>query len=229
MYVVSLAEMGSVKSDSLSRSRQQRRDPERTRQDLLDAAWPIFAEKGFAAASVEDICRAAGLTRGAFYWHFTSKEDLLISAFEARRARLNQKTARRTTEMTTREGVLQAAEEEVTDPDVEEWRTWMLLSFETLLYAARNPEAQERLAGLKRSAMEVIAERARLWSDQLVLSVEDVTALFQAVNDGLAIQDLYFDENQATQRYRRLLPVLLSAVVGEAYDPEDPGAASTEA
>jgi AcrR family transcriptional regulator len=44
---------------------------------LLSAAQAVFAEKGVEAAKVEDITRRAGLSKGAFYLHFSSKEEAL--------------------------------------------------------------------------------------------------------------------------------------------------------
>ncbi|MFK4763105.1 TetR/AcrR family transcriptional regulator [Microbacterium sp. ZW T5_45] len=49
-----------------------------TRRRLLDAARVVFAELGFAAATVELICDRAGFSRGAFYSNFSSKEDLFV-------------------------------------------------------------------------------------------------------------------------------------------------------
>ncbi|KVL55206.1 TetR family transcriptional regulator [Burkholderia territorii] len=57
-------------------TRAQRRDA--TRERLLGAAHAVFAEKGYAAASVEDIAAVAGHTRGAFYSNFRSKTELLF-------------------------------------------------------------------------------------------------------------------------------------------------------
>lgn len=51
---------------------------EQTRRRLIEAACKQVAERGFAAASVRDIARAAGYTQGAFYSNFSSKEDLLL-------------------------------------------------------------------------------------------------------------------------------------------------------
>lgn len=50
------------------------------RTRLLDAALTVIRRQGFAAASVEEICRAAGVTKGAFFHHFRSKEDLGAAA-----------------------------------------------------------------------------------------------------------------------------------------------------
>jgi AcrR family transcriptional regulator len=51
--------------------------PAQTRQMLLDNALELFGSQGFHATSVQTIVDQAGLTKGAFYHHFASKEDLL--------------------------------------------------------------------------------------------------------------------------------------------------------
>ena len=52
---------------------------EETRQRLLAAARVAFAEKGYAAASMDDLTAAVGLTRGALYHHFGDKRGLLLA------------------------------------------------------------------------------------------------------------------------------------------------------
>ena len=52
---------------------------EHTRSLLLDAAEDVFAEKGFTAATLDDIAHAAGYTKGAIYKHFATKEDLFLA------------------------------------------------------------------------------------------------------------------------------------------------------
>src|ERR1700683_5091459 len=54
-----------------------------TRERLLDEAQRLFRERGYAATSLEQIAEAADVTKGAIYGHFSSKEDLLLSAIEA--------------------------------------------------------------------------------------------------------------------------------------------------
>nr|WP_081514027.1 TetR/AcrR family transcriptional regulator [Nocardia donostiensis] len=53
------------------------RDPEGARRALLESAVRLFEQKGYAATSVQSIVEGAELTKGAFYHHFESKEDLL--------------------------------------------------------------------------------------------------------------------------------------------------------
>jgi TetR/AcrR family transcriptional repressor of nem operon len=52
------------------------------RDSLLDAAVREIRSRGYSATSVDDICRAAGVTKGAFFHHFASKEELAVAAIE---------------------------------------------------------------------------------------------------------------------------------------------------
>jgi TetR/AcrR family transcriptional repressor of nem operon len=47
---------------------------------LLDAAVKVVRQKGYAATTVDDLCQEAGVTKGAFFHHFASKEDLAVAA-----------------------------------------------------------------------------------------------------------------------------------------------------
>ena len=50
------------------------------RSKLLDAAFSIIREKGYAATSVDELCARAGVTKGAFFHHFPSKDSLAVAA-----------------------------------------------------------------------------------------------------------------------------------------------------
>lgn len=52
------------------------------RAKLMDAAVAVIREKGFCATSVDDLCHHAGVTKGAFFHHFPSKEALGVAAAE---------------------------------------------------------------------------------------------------------------------------------------------------
>ena len=49
---------------------------EKTRHDLLNSALIIFCKNGFNKTRLEDIANDAGVTRGAFYWHFRNKTEV---------------------------------------------------------------------------------------------------------------------------------------------------------
>ena len=57
--------------------RKTKKDSELTRQSLLDAALEVFYSKGVTKATINDIAQKANVTRGALYWHFKNKEEVL--------------------------------------------------------------------------------------------------------------------------------------------------------
>ena len=64
-----------------------------TRATLVKTALAVFSAKGYAAATLDDVAKAAKVTRGAIYWHFKSKADLyntLVEEFSARGAAVVQ-------------------------------------------------------------------------------------------------------------------------------------------
>lgn len=67
-----------------------------TRRRLLEAALSVFSEKGYAAATLEEIAQEAGLTRGAIYWHFGDKAGLynaLLETYSGRASNVIQQAA----------------------------------------------------------------------------------------------------------------------------------------
>lgn len=58
-----------------------------TRQDIVAAADRLFYERGFAATSFADIAAIVGLSRGNFYYHFKTKDEILQAVIELRLAR----------------------------------------------------------------------------------------------------------------------------------------------
>ena len=149
----------------------------RTREQLLDAAAFVFARKGFAGASVEEIAESAGYSTGALYSNFESKEQLFLELLSARRSR---SIARRTT------AIAEILDEELADDaDPLDALTRMFVRFadrdselaplqaEFWLYAVRNPEA-----------MGVMAEKLE---EQLVALERLVAPLMERVGAAPAI------------------------------------------
>ena len=61
---------------------QRQRDPERTRQEILDVALSEFARNGYAGARVDEIAARTRTTKRMLYYYFTSKEQLYIAVLE---------------------------------------------------------------------------------------------------------------------------------------------------
>lgn len=66
----------------MSRVRTTYKKSEASRGHVLDAAISVFAQKGIAGTSIQDIANAAGLSKGAVHYHFDSKEELLKRVLE---------------------------------------------------------------------------------------------------------------------------------------------------
>jgi AcrR family transcriptional regulator len=66
-----------------SKAPQERKDPSRRRQEILDAALDLFAGGGFQGTSVRDIARAVGVNEATLYHYFPSKAAILDAMLEA--------------------------------------------------------------------------------------------------------------------------------------------------
>jgi len=63
-------------------ARRTKEEAEKTYHTLLEAAAEQFTMHGVAATTLNDIAQAAGVTRGALYWHFKGKEDIIRALWE---------------------------------------------------------------------------------------------------------------------------------------------------
>ncbi|HLU61385.1 MAG TPA: TetR family transcriptional regulator [Gammaproteobacteria bacterium] len=71
-------------------ARRTKEEAQATREKLLDAAARMFCARGVTATSLDDIAREAGMTRGAIYWHFRNKQDLIEALMERKRMPLDE-------------------------------------------------------------------------------------------------------------------------------------------
>jgi AcrR family transcriptional regulator len=127
-----------------------------SREQLLDAAASVFAERGFRGASVETIAAAAGVTKGALYWNFESKADLFFSLLEERidaRVRLLVDAAEA---IAGEETVTPLVSREVSSV-VDDERQIHLLTHEYWSLAARDPELGARYAERQKALRELIS------------------------------------------------------------------------
>ena len=93
----------TMNTDELSPRRRQ------TRATLVQAGTSVFAVRGIDGASIEEICEAGGLTRGAFYSNFSSRDDLVLAIIEMQTSesldRLDRTIKRWTQQLTDTTGV----------------------------------------------------------------------------------------------------------------------------
>lgn len=68
---------------AIGMARKTLEESEQTRLRLMEAGTRMFAKYGYAYSTLEDIAKCAGLSRGAVYWHFKGKRELLLSIMNA--------------------------------------------------------------------------------------------------------------------------------------------------
>ncbi len=133
---------------------------EKKRQELLSSAMTCFAEKGFAAATINDIVQHSGMSKGAVYNYFNSKEEiyltLLDTAVESTFHNFKQSFQ---TEMTAFEKVEKLFDVyQAIDYKNEQKMKWRSVQLEFWVNASRHKELNEKLVGHSHKAIAFIAD-----------------------------------------------------------------------
>jgi AcrR family transcriptional regulator len=144
----------------------QDRRRQQTRDHLLAAAAQVFAERGFHGATLDEVARVAGFTKGAVYSNFKNKDDLFLALFKANYER----------EMAQLVATLEASAvpsvDRLTDfvaliqEETRRAPNSAVLHQEFWLYATRNPEARERLGAIDEEAVLALADLLRAQREQ---------------------------------------------------------------
>ena len=171
----------------------ERWTPERRRQHtrdvLIEAAIRVFADKGFEAASLEEIAEAAGYSRGAIYKNFGGKEELFLAVNH----RFNERALAAIGEAIEEHGLGMDA---ASIPELAQlWRAVFFrephiyaLSLEFQLYVLRHPEMQGRVTEQGRRILHLVAqymeEQSRAAGVVLPYPVDVLARMLMAASDG---------------------------------------------
>ncbi|GAB3865668.1 TetR/AcrR family transcriptional regulator [Dactylosporangium cerinum] len=194
--------------------RVTKRRPE-TLGRLLDAAEEVFADRGFRGASIEEICRQAGYTRGAFYSNFATREELFLALFD-RHAAL---AIRRVEELAAQAGdtlTVQAIAEMLAQVHPDE-RTYFLVATEFSLHAMRDPAAAEVLSRRDEEVQvavgHMVTRLLRRAGRTVHVPPQRLGRMIIAVREGARLQS-FVDPAQLPpgDLERQMLGVLLSAL-----------------
>jgi TetR/AcrR family fatty acid metabolism transcriptional regulator len=190
----------------------KRRRREETRRKLMDSALGVFARNGYERATVDEIVREAGFSKGAFYVHFEAKEDIFWAMLEERMKHLQQ---------TFREAA---------DPDLpvsqnlaiilrtifsqnREDPLWSALFMEFAAHASRDNKVRDQLAAMHRSwrdfAIEALERGREAGLVRKDLDVQFIASVQIAVVEGMLMQSRLapdsFDLDAAVEPLSRLL------------------------
>jgi len=186
-----------------------------TRANLIEAAYRVFADKGFGQVRIDDVCAAAGYTRGAFYSNFDSLDELFFALYDES-ARL---IAGQVTDAITDDDInpgIEAVIERVTATLLLD-RDWLLIKTDFLLHAARNPAVADRLASHRQQLRTVIetrldGARERLTLPDAIADIPNAARAVVAAYDAVTVQLLLDGDLQAARTWlTRLLTALLNS------------------
>lgn len=183
-----------------------------TRARLLEAAAVVFARKGIAGASLEDVAQEAGLTKGAVYSNFESKEDLIAALLDVRLDEPLIEIADLVPHELTQEEQSRRAEALMSDIYDRE-RDAFLLGLEFNVYLARHPELAERYRGRymqRRQAMTAeIVERAAEQGATLPVPADELAAGLFALAMGISLERLVNPANVPEGLFAKMLSLIM--------------------
>ena len=185
---------GDVGGHVDQRTRAARAGGRQARDELLTAALRVFARRGYRQAGVDEIAAEAGYSKGALYWHFSGKEELLMALLEERiDAPVRDRVVLLASAPAERDMSVEATR--AFAQQLDQQREAMLLEREYWSLAIRDPELRARYAerqtelrGALAAAME--ARARHLGTPELMMPAEDVARIVMSITGGLAVDEL---------------------------------------
>jgi AcrR family transcriptional regulator len=197
------------------RTREEQR--QETRRRLLDAAAQVFAERGYHAASVDEVAEAAGMTKGAVYSNFSSKEELFLALLDDRMSpylRGYQAVFDARPDPGAGIDSLDSAYASLLEGD----RTWWLLRAEFWLHAMRNPEARYKMAARQRLLRDALAgvldRQAQGLGVEPAMRPSELASVVLALTEGLSSQRMVDPDAVPEGLVTDALPMLLGVLLG---------------
>jgi AcrR family transcriptional regulator len=195
--------------------RQAERRAQTTRR-LLDAAADVFAQRGFHAATLDDIADAAGYTKGAVYANFAGKDALFLALLDRH---LDDQVAQIDRMLAApSDADLRAELRDASEEQLATGGSFGLLTLEFWLYAARDATARDALAARYRRIRDrlaaVIAERDAARANTESGSPHELAAQVLALDAGLFLQHLIDPDAITPQLRANALAALIDPVAG---------------
>ena len=208
------------------RTRAARAQGREARDELLAAALQVFARRGYRQAGVDEIAAVAGYSKGALYWHFSGKEELLMALLEERiDARMREMVALLESAPPDRDMSVEASREFARRLSGE--RDAALLEREYWSLAIRDPELRARYAerqkGLRGALAGALEARARhLGTPDLPMPAEDVARIVMSIIGGLSVDELIEPGSVRADLLGDTLALIYAGLVARARDHAGP-------
>jgi AcrR family transcriptional regulator len=213
---------GAVRVDQ--RTRAARSEGRAARDELLSAALRVFARRGYRDAGVDEIAAEAGYSKGALYWHFAGKEELLSTLVEERiDAPVRDRVALLASAPPEQDMSVEGTREFARQAETEREATLLEREYWTL--AIRDPELRARYAAReadRRTALAAALQaRARhLGTPELTLPAEDVARIVMSIVGGLAVDELVEPGSVRPELLGEALAILYAGLVARAQQTD---------
>ena len=195
---------------------------ERTREHLLEAAERVFVEKGFHAATLDQVAEDAGYTKGAVYSAFESKADLFLAIF-AERSRRRAEEFRALAHRVRSLAELAPADHDRSIKTLREERKWSMLLVEFEVHAARDPALCARLAAIQRELRSTMGEALGVAvaasGERLVVPAEQLMVAVVALSNGFILEGMTGASADAPEAYREAVEWLIRGALASGDLP----------
>jgi AcrR family transcriptional regulator len=211
---------GKVAARLDRRTRAARAQGRETRDELLAAALRVFARRGYRDAGVDEIAAEAGYSKGALYWHFSSKQGLLLALLEERiDAPIRESVALLESAPPDRDMSLEATREFARQ--LGEEREATLLEREYWSLAIRDPELRARYADRQTKLRDALAtaleaRMRHLGTPELPMPAKDVARIVMSIVGGLAVDELIEPGSVRPELLGEALAVIYAGLVARA-------------
>jgi AcrR family transcriptional regulator len=202
------------------RTRAARAQGRESRDELLAAALRVFARRGYRQAGVDEIAAEAGYSKGVVYWHFSSKEELLLALIDERiDAPMHEMVALLESAPPERDMSLEATRAFARQLDSQ--RDVLVLDREYWSIAIRDPELRarytERQTELRDALGRALEARARhLGTPDLPMPAQDVARVVLSIIAGLTVDELVEPGSVRRELLGETLAVIYSGLVARA-------------
>jgi AcrR family transcriptional regulator len=190
-----------------------------TRSRIIEAAGAVFSSMGYNQASLDLVADYAGMTKGAVYWHFSSKQELFLALLELRLQQQIRYVSMNTASMLA------------SDNPPEALRKWLQGQlgglaetgrnpglFMEFVIASREPEVQARLVGLQRQFLqaiaELIAELQRRGQLSSRIHASNAALLIDSIMKGTAVEWMIDPERVDLEAYLESVSLFIWGFLG---------------
>lgn len=173
------------------------------KNQILDAAAAVFARSGFSGARMDDIAVEAGLSKGALYWYFNSKDEIILAMMD----RLFEREFEDLEALQRSDGSATERMSEFTDfliRDVSQFLELIPIAYEYLSLSFRDSTVQQTLRQYARSYLKLLVPLIQQGMDQgefRKVDADEVAIAISAVVEGTILLWVYDSETIKIEKH----------------------------